>query len=58
MILVFQLVLMQIMKGSASLNNSLTWDDPAYLIPIEFDFQYFGSTINEIVMDDFAQQRF
>lgn len=38
--------------GSTSLNNGLTWDDPQFEIPIGFDFEYFGSTIDKIYIDE------
>ncbi len=38
--------------GSTSLNNDLTWNDPLFTIPIGFDFQYFGDTINELFFDE------
>lgn len=42
------------LEGIISLNDSLTWEDPEYVIPIGLDFQYFGSTINEIIMDEWG----
>ena len=40
--------------GSTSINNGFTWDDPQYAIPIGFNFDYFGETINEIFIEDFG----
>jgi hypothetical protein len=38
--------------GSTSLNGTATWDDPEYLIPIGFNFQYFGQTLSTIYIND------
>ncbi len=36
-----------------SLNNGEIWDDPAYEIPLPFEFMYFGEAISTIyIMDD------
>lgn len=40
--------LMQILVGSTSLNNSEIWDDPAYTIPLGFDFYIGGIMYNTI----------
>jgi len=42
------------LEGSTSLNDSLTWEDPEFAIPIGFDFQYFGLIINEILIDEWG----
>jgi len=34
--------------GSTSLNDGITWDDPGYLIPMGFEFQFFDETFDEI----------
>ena len=31
--------------GSTSLNDSITWDDNQFVIPIGFDFQFFNSVM-------------
>ncbi len=36
------------LSPSTSCNNGLTWDDPNYTIPLGFNFQYFGQTIDTI----------
>ncbi len=38
--------------NSTSLNNDAPWDDPEFLIPIGFNFQYFNTTISQIYIDD------
>lgn len=40
------------LNGSISLNNGMTWDDPAFSIPIGFNFQYFNETIDHIYITE------
>lgn len=36
------------LTNSISLNEDQTWDDPTFIIPIGFDFEYYGKTVNEL----------
>lgn len=36
-----------------NLNGGNIWDDPAYLIPVGFDFEFMGLTVDSIVVGDF-----
>lgn len=38
------------LEGSTSLNNGQVWDDPEYIVPIGFDFNYFGLTSSTLFM--------
>lgn len=38
------------LEGSTSLNNGQVWDDPEYIIPIGFDFNFFGNTSSTLFM--------
>jgi len=40
--------------GSTSLNNNAPWDDPEYVIPIGFNFNYFNTTITEFYLKDWG----
>lgn len=42
------------LSNSTSLNNTAPWDDPEFVIPIGFDFDYFDITINQIYIDDWG----
>ena len=39
------------MTDSISLNNGEVWDDPEYVIPIGFDFDFFGFTTDSFYME-------
>lgn len=38
--------------GSTSVNNGVTWDDPQFTIPLGFNFTYFNSVTNMMVIED------
>jgi len=40
------------LENDTSLNAGEVWDDPEYLIPIGFDFEFFGNTFNEAIIAD------
>ncbi len=44
----------QDLTGSTSLNNGAVWDDPAYTIPIGFNFQIGTFTLNTLYIPDWA----
>jgi hypothetical protein len=41
----------QDLTGATSLNNNQTWDDPAYIVPMDFPFTMFGKTIDSLSFD-------
>ncbi|MCH7534688.1 MAG: T9SS type A sorting domain-containing protein [Bacteroidetes bacterium] len=42
------------LSGSTSLNNNISWDDPTYLIPIGFTFDYFDQSFTSIYISDYV----
>jgi hypothetical protein len=38
----------QDLTGATSLNNNQTWDDPGYIVPMDFPFTMFGKTIDSL----------
>ncbi len=38
------------LEGSISLNGNMTWDDPDYLIPIGFDFEFFDFQTENLLL--------
>ncbi len=40
------------LTGNTSLNGTATWDDPIFVIPIGFDFEYFGEALNTLYLSD------
>lgn len=38
--------------GSTSLNEGITWDDPSFMIPLEFDFQFFDTVHTSLSISD------
>lgn len=40
------------LSNPVSLNNGLTWDDPTFLIPIGFDWTYFGNQYDTIFISN------
>ncbi len=40
------------LTGSTSLNGTATWDDPAFIIPVGFDFEYFGVTLSTFYLSE------
>lgn len=40
------------LDNPVSINNGLTWDDPEFVVPIGFDFNFFDASINELVFDE------
>jgi hypothetical protein len=42
------------LNGSISLNNDVPWDDPAFIIPIGFNLQYFDTTMTQLFMHDYG----
>jgi hypothetical protein len=38
------------LEGSTSLNNGQVWDDPEYIVPIGFEFNYFGNVSSTLFM--------
>lgn len=39
------------LANATSLNNGELWDDPEYVVPIGFEFDLFGQSINELSFD-------
>lgn len=42
------------LTGSTSLNGTATWDDPEFIIPIGFEFEYFGVPLSSFYISDFG----
>lgn len=40
------------LTDSTSLNGTATWDDPSFVIPVGFDFEYFGEVLNTLYISD------
>lgn len=36
------------LSETTSLSNGEVWDDPEYIVPIGFDFSFYGETVNEL----------
>lgn len=41
----------QDLTGATSLNNNQTWDDPDYIVPMDFPFTMFGKRIDSLSFD-------
>ena len=43
----------QDLSNPISLNNGQSWDDPEYLMPIGFPFQFFGQQFDSLIVSDY-----
>ncbi len=42
------------LTGAISLNNGNTWDDPEYEIPLGFNFNFYGNTLDSLIITGYG----